>query len=174
MAVAEVFVSLGSNIAPRRNLAAALPLLDAHLGPLRVSPVYEGPAVGFEGDPFLNLVVAFSTQDDLVAVLDFLRGIEHDFGRRRGEARFAPRSLDLDIILFGDQVGEAAGLRLPRADILRYAFVLKPLVDLAPDAIHPELGRTYRELWESLQPGPGLTEVAPLEWARPIPAQGRS
>ena len=89
-------------------------------------------------------------------------------------SNIAPRSLDLDIILFGDQVGEVAGLRLPRADILRYAFVLKPLADLAPDATHPELGRTYRELWESLQPGPGLTEVAPLEWARPIPAQGRN
>jgi len=174
MAVAEVFVSLGSNITPRRNLTAALPLLASRFGPLRVSPVYEGPAVGFEGDPFLNLVVGFSTAEALVTVLDFLRGVEHDFGRRRGEARFAPRSLDLDIILFGDQVGEAAGLRLPRADILRYAFVLKPLADLAPDATHPELGRTYRELWESLRPGPPLTEVAPLEWAHPIPAQGRN
>jgi len=115
----------------------------------------------------------FSTPDDLAAVLDFLRGIEHDFGRRRGEAKFAPRSLDLDIILFGDQVGEVSGLRLPRADILRYAFVLKPLADLAPEAIHPELGRTYRELWGSLRPGPALTEVTPLEWACPIPAQGR-
>lgn len=174
MPVVDVFVSLGSNIAPRRNLAAALPLLAAHFDPLRISPVYECPAVGFEGDPFLNLVVGFSTQDNLASVLDFLRGIEHDFGRRRGEAKFAPRSLDLDIILFGDQVGEEAGLRLPRADILRYAFVLKPLADLAPDATHPELGQTYRELWESLQPGPFLTVVAPLEWARPIPTQGRS
>ena len=76
--------------------------------------------------------------------------------------------------MFGDQVGEAAGLRLPRPDILRYAFVLKPLADLAPDATHPELGQTYQALWQRLQPGPSLTEVAPLEGIPAISARERN
>jgi len=162
MTATEVFVGLGSNISPRRNLNAALPRLAARFGDLRISPVYECQAVGFDGDPFLNLVIAFSTSEPLVAVLEYLRQVERDFGRRRGEARFAARSLDLDIILFGDRIGEEAGLQLPRPDILRYAFVLKPLADLAPNGLHPACGRRYQELWESLRPGPPLTAVTPL------------
>ena len=158
----EVFVGLGSDIEPRRNLGAALDRLAACFGALRISPVYQCEAVGFDGDPFLNLVVGFSTTEPLVGVSAFLRAVERDFGRSRSEARFAARTLDLDIILFGDTVGEEAGLRLPRSDILRYGFVLKPLADLVPDAVHPVCGESYRALWDRLQPGPDLMLVAPL------------
>jgi 2-amino-4-hydroxy-6-hydroxymethyldihydropteridine diphosphokinase len=161
----EVFVGLGSNIEPRPNLCAALPRLAARFGPLRVSPVYQCEAVGFDGDPFLNLVVGFTTTEPLGEVSAFLRAVERDFGRTRREARFAARTLDLDIILFGDRVGEEAGLRLPRSDILRYGFVLKPLADLVPDAVHPVCGESYRALWDRLRPGPDLTLVAPLDAA---------
>lgn len=161
----EVFVGLGSNIEPRRNLGAALSRLAARFGPLRISPVYQCEAVGFDGAPFLNLVVGFTTAEPLAGVSGFLRAVERDFGRTRSEARFAARTLDLDIVLFGDKVGEEAGLRLPRSDILRYGFVLKPLADLVPDAVHPVCGESYRALWDRLQPGPDLTLVAPLAGA---------
>lgn len=170
----EVFVGLGSNIEPRRNLGAALDRLAARFGALRVSPVYRCEAVGFDGDPFLNLVVGFSTTETLVGVSAFLRAVERDFGRSRSEARFAARTLDLDIILFGDMVGEEAGLRLPRSDILSYGFVLKPLADLVPDAVHPVCAESYRALWDRLQPGPDLMLVAPLAGASPHVASGGS
>jgi len=77
-------------------------------------------------------------------LMDELLAIERVHGRRRGLERFAPRTLDLDLLLFGDRVEEG---RLPRPEILQYAFVLRPLADIAPEDRHPVIGKTFRELW---------------------------
>jgi len=145
--VTEVFVSVGSNVEPARHVRAGVEALRRRFGPLRVSTVYQCPAVGFSGDDFYNLVLSFHTGEDPYAVARALHEIEAAMGRRRGGPRFASRTLDLDLILHGDAVLQEPTLRLPRPDILRYAFVLRPLAELAPDLRHPVEGRSYAELW---------------------------
>lgn len=140
-----VFVSVGSNVKPEQHIKRGLDILRQHYGQLMLSPVYRTRAVGFEGEDFLNLALSFGTEDHIRQVAETLDEIENQCGRIRGEARFGPRTLDLDLLLFDDLV--IPDLKVPRDEILKYAFVLKPLADLAPDLIHPTENRTYADLW---------------------------
>lgn len=142
----RVVVSIGSNIEPERNIRQALAAMEAAFGKLGISPVYRTSAVGFEGPPFLNLVVAFETSLSIGEVLKQLHAIEIDAGRVRGEKGFDSRTLDLDVILYGDRDLHDAGYNIPRDEITRCAYVLEPLADLLPDATHPLLKRSYAEL----------------------------
>ncbi|MGH8457707.1 MAG: 2-amino-4-hydroxy-6-hydroxymethyldihydropteridine diphosphokinase [Nevskiales bacterium] len=142
-----VFVGIGSNVERERRIGEGLTELRTRYGALRVSPVYESAAVGFRGNPFFNLVVNFDCALPAHALVAELHAIELRCGRRADAPKFAPRPLDLDLLLYGDLVIEEAGLQLPRPDILQYGFALKPLADLAPDRRHPQLGLTYAELW---------------------------
>ncbi|WP_455366414.1 2-amino-4-hydroxy-6-hydroxymethyldihydropteridine diphosphokinase [Kaarinaea lacus] len=142
----QVYVSVGSNIDRETMVRSCITALEGRFANLVKSSVYESIAVGFEGDNFYNLVVGF-TADDPREVIRILRDIENAHGRHRGEKQFAPRTLDLDLLLFGDQDLHDQGLDVPRAEITRYAFVLGPLAELAPQAVHPLLGKTYQELW---------------------------
>jgi 2-amino-4-hydroxy-6-hydroxymethyldihydropteridine diphosphokinase len=141
----RAWISLGSNIEPRANLRAALKLLGSRFGPLVVSPVYRSPAEGFEGDDFLNLVVGIDTDQSLPEVRAALREIENARGRVRGAEKFSARTLDLDLLTWGELVD--ADRNLPRDEILEYAFVLRPLADVATDERHPVTGKSYAELW---------------------------
>lgn len=143
----EVFVGVGSNIAPEQHVRQALGLLVARFGPLRISRVYRSHAVGFDGDDFLNLVVAFVTDLDIHTLGMALDIIEDACGRDRSQPRFAPRSLDLDLLLYGDAVIHEPGLDVPRPEIMEYAFVLKPLAELAGAYAHPETGEGFNDLW---------------------------
>ncbi len=143
----DVFVSAGSNIDPEHHLRAACRSIAERFGPLSLSSVYRTTAVGFDGDDFLNLVLSFSTVLDVRAVKAALDEIEARAGRRRGDSSFAPRTLDLDLLLYGDAVLDEPGLRVPRADILDYAFVLAPIAELQPGLRHPVDGRSMSELW---------------------------
>jgi 2-amino-4-hydroxy-6-hydroxymethyldihydropteridine diphosphokinase len=147
----EVFVAAGSNIEPLRNLRAALAGLERAYPSLRVSPAYRNKAVGFAGDDFVNLVVGFATNDSLEQVRAHLQRIEADCGRPRDAPKWAPRSMDLDILLYGGDVRNEPGLVLPRPDLARRPYMLKPMVDIAPDLPHPTLHRTMRELWEDFE-----------------------
>ncbi len=144
--MADVTLSLGSNIDRHHNIRAALGELRARFGRLELSPVYESEAVGFDGEPFLNLVARLETDLRVGELSEHLRAIEAEHGRVRGEAKFASRTLDIDILTYDDQVGVIDGVELPRGEILKHAFVLKPLADLLPGGVHPAEGRTYREL----------------------------
>jgi 2-amino-4-hydroxy-6-hydroxymethyldihydropteridine diphosphokinase len=129
------------------NLRRALAVLARHYPRLRCSRAYRNAAVGFEGDDFVNLAVCFDTSDDVQSVLAHLHEAEAACGRERNAPKWAPRSMDLDILLFGGRVCDEPGLVLPRPDLARRAYMLGPAAELAPETVHPTLGRTLAELW---------------------------
>jgi 2-amino-4-hydroxy-6-hydroxymethyldihydropteridine diphosphokinase len=141
-----VFVAVGSNVEPRDNLRRALSELSRHYR-LKLSPVYRNKAVGFEGDDFINLVVGFETSDALEQVVARLHEAETVCGRPRDAPKWAPRTMDLDLLLYGDLVRDDPGLKLPRGDLIKRAYMLRPMAELAPDFRHPINGKTMLELW---------------------------
>ncbi len=155
----RAFIGLGSNIGREQNIGAALTELRRRYGRLRLSPVYESDPVGFAGDPFYNLVTGLDTAEPPEAVQDALHAIEARHGRVRGVRRFGPRTLDLDLLLYGDLVRHDGVVDIPRPEIGRYSFVLRPLADLAPALRHPETGEALRAMWERLRPLPALEAV---------------
>ena len=142
----KAYLSLGSNVSPEQNLSAAVRALRERFGTLLVSPIYRTTAVGFDGPDFLNAALLDSDLG-VHELNDWLHALEDAHGRDRSGPRFGDRPLDIDIVFFDELVTEGAGnLRLPRPE-LKHAFVLKPLVDIAPDFIDPLSGKTLAELW---------------------------
>ena len=160
----RVYLSLGSNIEPERHLKAALDALAAEFGALMLSPVYESEAVGFTGANFYNLVAGIDTELSVGQLAEHLRAIECLNERCRSGEKFAPRTLDIDILTYGDQVGVVDGIELPRDEILKYAFVLRPLADIIPEARHPVVGQRYRELVAELDLGRQKLWPVPFSW----------
>lgn len=144
----EVFVSIGSNIEREKNIRSGVAALRERFGELRLSTVYESEAVGFQGDPFYNLVASFETDATPEDVVAALRAIEDRHGRVRTGPRFSSRTLDIDLLLYGDAVFDVPVV-IPRKEITRNAFVLLPLAELAPDVLHPVTGSSYAALWEA-------------------------
>lgn len=148
-----VYVAAGSNVEPEKHLSVALRALAAAYGPMTLSPAYKNKAVGFEGADFINLVVGFNTEDSVADVRRQLQKIEAACDRPPDASKWAPRTMDLDILLFGDLVSNQPGLVIPRPDLVKRPYMLKPMADIAPDVRHPMLDKTMRELWESFQGG---------------------
>jgi len=145
--VPAVYVAVGSNVEAERNLALAAGELRRHFPDVRFSPWYRNRAVGFEGDDFINFVAGFTTELLIDSVLARLHAIEALCGRPREAPRWAPRTMDLDVLLYGDLVCNEPRLKLPRPDLLKRAFMLGPLAALAPDLVHPTEQVTIGELW---------------------------
>lgn len=156
----RVHIGIGSNIEPERHIVAALDALAAAHGELLVSPVYESEAIGFSGPPFLNLVVAFDTELSLEALSQQLRALERGNNYLGGAEKFSSRTLDLDLLLYGDAVGRFGAVTLPRADIADYAYTLWPLADIAGDARHPVTGIAYRDMKRQFAAAQKLRVVA--------------
>lgn len=142
------YISIGSNIDKESNIPSSLIALEAAFGALQISSIYETEPVGFVGDSFYNLVVGFESELGAKEVAKTLRQIELDHGRSRESQKFSARTLDLDLLLYGDQIISDGRLRIPRDEIEHYAFVLEPLAEIAAAKRHPISGKTYRELWE--------------------------
>lgn len=145
--MATVFLSLGSNMNREKHIGGALDALSTLFGTLRISKVYESESVGFIGDHFINLAVAIETSMPVGVLSACLKNIEDQHGRDRSAAKFAGRSLDIDILTYDDTCGVIDNILLPREEILKNAFVLQPMVDIAPDTLHPVVKRSYTQLW---------------------------
>ncbi|HVW68042.1 MAG TPA: 2-amino-4-hydroxy-6-hydroxymethyldihydropteridine diphosphokinase [Steroidobacteraceae bacterium] len=143
-----VYVAAGSNVEPERNLALAASELLREFPDVRFSPWYRNRAVGFEGDDFINYVAGFTTELEPEVMLEKLHAIEALCGRPPGAPRWAPRSMDLDVLLYGDRISDGPRLKLPRPDLLKRPFMLGPLAALAPHIVHPTEKVTIGELWE--------------------------
>jgi 2-amino-4-hydroxy-6-hydroxymethyldihydropteridine diphosphokinase len=147
----RAWLSLGSNLDPQRQIPAALEALRERFAELVVSPIYESEPVGFSGGNFHNLVVGIETRLPALELVRQLRQIETDHGRTRGAEKFSSRTLDIDLLTYGDRIIDEEGVQVPRDEILRYAFVLLPLSEVAPHERHPVTGQTYGELWAEFE-----------------------
>jgi 2-amino-4-hydroxy-6-hydroxymethyldihydropteridine diphosphokinase len=148
--MAKVYLSLGSNIERESNIRGALTVLAERFGDIQISSVYESEAVGFEGDHFYNLVVGLDSDLSVGDLAVIFRGIESDFGRQRLQEKFSARTLDIDILTYGDVCGTIDGVDLPRDEIGKYAFVLLPMVEIAPQQQVPGTTETYEAMWQRL------------------------
>lgn len=145
--MSRAFVALGSNIDPDARLLQAARLLREQFPDVRFSRCFRNRAVGFIGDDFVNAVAGFSCALPVPELLARLHRIEERCGRAREAPKYEPRAMDLDLLLYGDQVGEGPGYTLPRRDLLRRPYMLGPLAEIAPELAHPVAGRTFGELW---------------------------
>lgn len=160
--MARVYISIGSNINPQKNIVSAVKTLRQQYNTILFSPVYRSAAVGFAGDEFLNLVAGIDTLLTLDEIKKDLMALERQFGRKDSHKGFQSRTLDLDLLLYNDVVRHDDQFDLPRAEIEQYAFVLKPLSDIAPDTLHPESGQTLSEMWHNFT-GDGSLQTFPLD-----------
>lgn len=160
----RAYVAAGSNVEPIRNLHRALDVLDRHFAPLQLSRAYRNPAVGFSGEDFVNLVVAFDTNLDVRAMMAHLHEAEADCGRERDAPKWAPRAMDLDVLLFGDLTCDEPGLVLPRPDLVRRPYMLGPMAEIASSVVHPTLGKTMSELWQEFDRTAHPMQAVELAW----------
>lgn len=164
-----VYVGIGSNIDREASVRVGVESLRQHYGELRLSSVYESDAVGFDGDAFYNLVAAFDTDDSMDAVLCSLSKIEDQHGRVRLSEKFAARTLDLDLLLYGSEIVTTEKYHVPRDEIPHYAFVLWPLAELAPTLEHPETGETFLAMWDKFDKRDQRLRPIPFQWRITVP-----
>jgi len=144
-----VHLNIGSNQNRRTNIRLAIKALEQYFSEIVLSSLFESPSEGFKGNDFYNVGVNITTLKTSNQVVDILRDIENSLGRDRSLPKFSSRIIDLDLVLYGGIIDET--LNVPRKDILKYAFVLAPLAELNPEAIHPLEGTSYQNLWKIFQ-----------------------
>ena len=147
--LSKAWLGLGSNVNAGANIQAGIEELEQQFSSVVLSPVYSSTSVGFDGDDFINLVARVETDLSPLELRDYLRDLEDRHGRKRDVPKFSDRSLDIDILLYDDLVLLSPVLEIPRAEILKFSHVLKPLADLDPDLVHPTELRSMLEIWES-------------------------
>ena len=147
--MSTTWLGLGSNVDAEENIRAGIAELENQFEHVELSPVYASTAVGFEGDDFINLVARVETVMQPLELRQYLRDLEDRYGRERDVPKFSDRVLDIDILLYDDLVVYSPLLEIPRAEILKFSHVLKPLADLDPGLLHPSELRTMADIWES-------------------------
>ena len=147
--MSTAWLGLGSNVNADKNIRAGIAELENQFENVAISPVYTSAAVGFEGDDFINLVARVETSMQPLELRQYLRDLEDRYGRKRDVPKFSDRVLDIDILLYDDLVVYSPLLEIPRAEILKFSHVLKPLADLDPELLHPSEMRTMADIWAS-------------------------
>lgn len=155
-----VYLSLGSNVGGRAgHIRKALARLETEGRVVAVSSLYETEPVDFTDQPwFVNCVVAIETSKTPAQLIAALLGIEREMGRQRTQKK-GPRTIDIDILLFGDDLVDLPKLTIPHPAIQQRRFVLEPLAEIAPDARHPVLNMTIAELLTALPAGQAVRKV---------------
>jgi 2-amino-4-hydroxy-6-hydroxymethyldihydropteridine diphosphokinase len=142
----KVFIDIGSNINREVNIQSCVDQLRADFPGIIFSKAYESETLGFEGDPFINITAGFETDLSYPDLKFHLKNIENKHARERIRAtKFISRTLDVDVILYGNQVLQPE-YDVPRSEILKYPFVLFPLAEIAPDIIHPQQKMSISDL----------------------------
>lgn len=131
---------------------------------LQCSSVYESEAVGFAGDNFLNLAACVQSDDSIASINAFLKNIENDLGRDRSQAKFSARPMDIDILTYGELLGEQQGINLPREEIEKHAFVLQPLAELLPDQMHLLSNKSFAAMWAEFDKESQKLWVIDFDW----------
>ena len=144
----KIYIGIGSNIDRHKNIQSCISKLALKYKNLTLSPTYETESMGFEGPNFYNLVCCFETQHDVFQLQEEIKKIEKDHGRNFHETKFSSRTLDIDILYFNDSIIIDEKIKIPRKEILEYDFVLKPLIDIAPEFVHPELNITNLQIFK--------------------------
>ncbi len=163
----QIYVSIGTNQDRKKNLAHALDSLYRSFGPMQLSPVYQSEAVGFSGRDFYNMVAGFQSEKSIDTINQYFKQIEKSAGRDHSSPKFSDRTLDIDLLNYGDTVCSEP-IVLPREEILYHAFVLKPFNDIAPEWVHPVKQQSITELWQAFDQSSQVLEAI----AEPIPMSG--
>ncbi len=162
--MARIYIGVGSNIERERYLRAGWQALQQVFSDCRCSTVYESDAVGFDGAPFYNLVIAAETTVSVAEVAAQLRVIEFAHGRPADARKFSGRTLDLDLLAY-DQLVISTPVELPRREILHNAFVLCPFAELAPEWRHPLAEMTLAELWNEYDASRQPLRTVAFDWS---------
>lgn len=160
----SIYISVGSNVDKLKHTQAGLQGMYQAFGALTLSSVFESESVGFKGNNFYNLVVKASTQLSITQVCRVLKQIEQDNKRQRSEQKFAPRTLDLDLLLYDRQI-TTKPIELPRPEVLYNAFVLRPMAEIAADEIHPVVNKNYASLWQEYDKSLQHLWAIKFEWS---------
>ena len=144
-----LYLSIGSNIDPTHNFQICANTLTAQFHNIVWSPIYQSPAIGLEGNDFLNAVVSAETSMSAMAVNNLLKQIELNQGRDHSLPRFSSRTLDIDLLLYDQLILKSKELTLPREEIYTEAFVLLPLVKLAPELHDPASKRSFQSILDN-------------------------
>ncbi|MBR9790010.1 MAG: 2-amino-4-hydroxy-6-hydroxymethyldihydropteridine diphosphokinase [Vibrionaceae bacterium] len=153
------YIGVGTNIDREQHAKVAYKELQQLGEDLLVSPIYECEPIGFSSQNFYNFVIALRTTLSLEELSRCLREIEFKWGREENAQKYQDRTLDLDIVLFGEIISKQKP-ELPRSDIYKYPFVTKPLYDLEPHLVIPGDGRTVADVWYAMQPVDSLKPVS--------------
>ena len=135
----KVFIGIGSNLNKIKNIKSCLSKIKNDYKNVKLSPVYETKSMGFDGPNFYNLVCSFNTTEDIYKLKKRLNKIELDHGRNLNETKYSSRTLDIDILYYGNLILVDDKIKIPRKEIIEYDFVLQPLIDIDAEFIHPVL-----------------------------------